>query len=142
MLVRLEYPEWTGWVLPGGGKDEGEDDATALKRELVEETGLPEVFLGPPLWSRRWYRDRSEGSKKRRWDGQEETVYLIPCHPFEIAPTMTVAELLREGLVEHRWWTAEELAVTNDVLLPAALPELVREILEFGAPTEPHRIEG
>ncbi len=138
LLVRLWFPDWTGWVLPGGGKQEGEDDRRALRRELIEETGVPDVFMGPPLWTRRmlWGTDH-----RSRWDGQLETVYLVPCRHFEIAPTMTEAELEEEGLVEHRWWSAEELAVTEDDVRPIALPRLVREILEFGAPATPHRIE-
>jgi ADP-ribose pyrophosphatase YjhB (NUDIX family) len=26
LLVRLEFPHWTGWAMPGGGVDEGETD--------------------------------------------------------------------------------------------------------------------
>ncbi len=137
LLVRLEFDDWTGWVLPGGGKEPGEDDATALRRELVEETGVPQVFKGPMLWVRRMTRRNGFGE----WDGQEETVYLVPCHEFEVDPTMTDAELAEEGLVEHRWWSVEELAATGAVLRPAGLPDLVREILEHGAPEHPHLFE-
>lgn len=135
LLVRLQFTDWTGWVLPGGGKEGGEDDHQALHRELTEETGLPDVFIGPPVWVRQmlWGPDHPS-----RWDGQLETVYLVPCHDFEIAPTMTEAELREEGLVEHRWWSPAELEATTEVLRPATLPQVVREILEFGAPAVPH----
>lgn len=139
LLVRLRFPDWTGWVLPGGGKEGDEDDRQALQRELTEETGVPDVFMGPPVWVRRmlWGPDHPS-----RWDGQLETVYLVPCHRFEIAPTMTEAELRDEGLVEHRWWSMAEMAATNDDLRPATLVQLVEQVLEFGAPATPHRIEG
>lgn len=134
LLVRLEFSDWTGWVLPGGGKEPGEDDAAALRRELTEETGIPQVFIGPPLWVR-----RMTGPNFTTYDGQEETVYLVPCHEFEIAPTMTPEELRDEGLVEHRWWTLAELEATTEIVRPTELATVVRQVLEFGAPAEPHR---
>lgn len=137
LLVRLEFPNWTGWVLPGGGKEPGEDDATALRRELTEETGLPQLFMGPPVWIRRMFVPEMSGP----YNGQEETAYLVPCHRFEIAPTMGLDELAAEGLVEHRWWSVDELDTTGDHLGPPALPRLVREILEYGAPPQPHLLE-
>lgn len=134
LLVRLEFSDWTGWVLPGGGKEPGEDDATALRRELTEETGVPQVFIGPPLWIR-----RMTGPNFTTYDGQEETVYLVPCHGFEIAPTMTAEELRDEGLVEHRWWTLADLEATTETVRPIELPTVMRQVLEFGAPDVPHR---
>lgn len=145
LLVRLQFPDWTGWVLPGGGKEQGEDDVTAVKRELVEETGVPEVFVGPQLWVRTHYFEAGG------WDGQRETVYLVPCHAFEVAPTMTVEELRSEGLVEHRWWTVAELeaaaadeaaAGTGVVVRPKGMADMVKQILEHGAPAEPWVIDG
>ena len=137
LLVRLRCRDWTGWVLPGGGKEPDEDDHTALRRELAEETGVPEVFIGPLLWRRRIINPRLSED----WDGQDEMVYLTPCHHFEIAPTMTAEELANEGLVEHRWWTVPELEAADDDLRPPELPGLVRRILERGAPPEPDLIE-
>ncbi len=139
LLVRLRFPDWTGWVLPGGGKEHGEDDDAALRRELTEETGVPDVFKGPALWTRQMSWSARHNT---RWDGQHETVYLVPCHSFEIAPTMSVEELRDEGLVEHRWWSAAELDATTEDLRPTALPQVVRQVLEFGAPDTPHRFDG
>lgn len=137
LLVRLQFTDWTGWVLPGGGKEAGEDDRAALHRELAEETGLPEVFMGPPLWVRRIV----SATMSDNWDGQEETVYLVPCHDFEIAPTMPMDQLRAEGLVEHRWWSVTELRACTEVVRPDGLADLVAEILEHGAPERPHLFE-
>lgn len=137
LLVRLQFTQWTGWVLPGGGKEPGEDDRTALHRELAEETGLPQVFMGPPLWVRRMV----DPGMSEHYDGQEETVYLVPCHHFEIAPTMPWEQLRSEGLVEHRWWSVTELEASAEVIRPEGLARLVAEILEHGAPDPPHLFE-
>ena len=137
LLVRLTFSGRSRWVLPGGGKENGEDDATALRRELMEETGAPEVFIGPPLWVRRMVNPKLNAA----YDGQEETAYLVPCHGFEIAPTMTTDELHAEGLVEHRWWSVEEMESTEESLRPKGLATMVKQILEFGAPAEPPLIE-
>ncbi len=137
LLIRLQFQDWTGWVLPGGGKEAGENDAEALRRELTEETGVPEVFMGPPVWTRRMYR-----SEPGEFDGQSETVFLVPCHAFEVAPTMTAEELAAEGVREHRWWTHAELEATEDELGPLNLAELFKNVLDHGAPGEPPAIEG
>jgi uncharacterized protein YodC (DUF2158 family) len=93
--------------------------------------------MGPPVWRRRIVTRRLNA----RWAGQDEMVYLVPCHHFDIAPAMTVEELADEGLVEHRWWSVAELAATADDLRPAHLATMVEQILEHGAPAEPLLIE-
>ena len=75
------------------------------------------------------------------YDGQEETAYLVPCHSFDIRPSMTTDELNAEGLVEHRWWSVEEMETTDQELRPKGLVGMVKDILD-NAPAEPHRIEG
>lgn len=138
LLLRLKFPDWTGWVTPGGGKEPGESDTDALRRELIEETGVPEVFVGPPVWVRQFFFKSSD------WDGQHETVYLVPCHAFDIAPTMTAEELRDEGVVDHRWWTVAELeAATADPeteIQPEGLAEMAKQILDHGAPAEPFQL--
>lgn len=137
LMVQLSFPDWTGWVLPGGGMEEGEDHITALHRELAEETGVPQVFVGPPVWRRRHYNRRIMFG----FAGQEELVFLVPCHHFEIAPALSMEQLRAEGLVAHRWWTVDELAATTEAIRPANLHELVTHVLEMGAPPEPFLLE-
>lgn len=137
LMVRLDFLDWTGWVLPGGGLEPGEDHITALHRELAEETGVPEVFVGPAVWHRRYVRT----SPISGYDGQEEIVFLVPCRSFEVAPGMTAAQLRAEGVVEHRWWTVGELAAAEEAVHPIELSQLVAQILEHGAPSTPILLE-
>lgn len=138
-LVKLEWKPsgWTGWVLPGGGIEGGESDAEALRRELAEETGAPEIFIGPPVM----VRQHLLPDMFEEWDGQQETIYLVPTREFDIRPSLTPEQLAAENVVEVRWWSVAELAETNEVLRPEGLVDLLTHVLEFGAPNPPWRVE-
>lgn len=46
----------SSWVIPGGGVDQGESIVDALRREMVEETGV-EPVIGPLLYVQQ-FRDK------------------------------------------------------------------------------------
>jgi 8-oxo-dGTP diphosphatase len=133
VLVRFEFPDRTVWAAPGGGLEEGEDDAAALARELREELGLE---LGSPIGSCVWVR--THVVPIGRWDGQTERYYVVRVPRFEIAPALTPDELRAEGVVEIRWWTLAELdAATGVAFAPGRLPEELRGLLRSGPGAKP-----
>lgn len=131
--LHLQRNGWTGWVLPGGGIQAGEDDHAALRRELVEETGLTDPFIGPVV-CRRTQRgpDIAPG-----YGGQQENIYLVPCREFDPEPAFSVDELQAEGIVDMGWFTPEELRTSTERFVPRDLRGLLDRVLEFGGSVDP-----
>jgi 8-oxo-dGTP pyrophosphatase MutT (NUDIX family) len=133
LLVRFEFPRKRVWAAPGGGIEPGESAEGAIRRELMEETGLTSFEIGPVVWTRLHIIPFIGG----RWDGQREQFHLVRTEAFIPEPRHPWEQLNAEYLFEVRWWTPAELEEATELFAPRRLPELVRLLLRDGPPDEP-----
>ncbi|MFD7324640.1 NUDIX hydrolase [Streptomyces sp. NPDC059875] len=124
-------PDQTWWFTPGGGLEGEETREEAALRELVEETGITEVELGPVIWQ----RICSFPFDGRRWD-QDEWYYLARTTQTATAPS-GLTELEARSVAGLRWWTSAELSAARETVYPTRLAELLHRLLDEGPPSAP-----
>ena len=114
-------PVVTWWMTPGGGIDEGEDELTAVVRELAEETGLqvdPAQVRGP-LARRRVRHGFSDVVVDQR-----DAFYVVRVPAFAVSVAGHTEDEQRT-ILGHRWWTRAELAGTDETVYPGGLDDLL-----------------
>jgi 8-oxo-dGTP pyrophosphatase MutT (NUDIX family) len=123
------------WLTPGGGLDDGESLEDAAVREVFEETGFrlfPEQ-LGPVIATRVACFE-FEGRRYR----QTESFFAVNVERFT-PQHHGWNDLEQRALLDHRWWTTEELQVTDETVYPGELATVVQAVLA-GTLTEPIRL--
>ncbi len=134
LMMELENDKmkWRGWITPGGGVEDGEDEITAIRRELHEELGLVDFEVGPLIWKRSHCLHWAE-----QFIEQTENYYLIKTEKFEPQPTLELNEFEKAAFKGFKWWSLDELRVSNEVFAPRSLGLVLEDIVVSGPPLLP-----
>ncbi|GAA2289957.1 hypothetical protein GCM10010149_41020 [Nonomuraea roseoviolacea subsp. roseoviolacea] len=123
-------PDERFWFTIGGALEEGETLQEAAARELREEVGIrAEVseFTGP------YGTSTVEFSFAQYAVTQDQTFFAVRVGAAEVSFD-DMEEIEKATTVGHRWWSAEELDATDEVVHPADLAHMLRGITEGGGP--------
>jgi 8-oxo-dGTP pyrophosphatase MutT (NUDIX family) len=124
----------TWWITPGGGLNPGETPEAGARRELQEETGLRAAALEGPVWNR-VVEFGFAGESYR----QSELFFMLRVDSHDV-DTSGFDALERLALIDHRWWSLEELATTTELVYPRTLGVELARIVADGLPDAPYEV--
>ncbi len=128
LLFLTKAPDTSGiarWLTPGGGVDAGENHQQAAVRELFEETGLVVDSVGAPVWAHDF---------DVTWDAADHSsghaeFYRLVVDRFEPS-ALNWTDDEKIDVLEHRWWSLDELRTTGEPYEPEELPQLIADTIE------------
>ena len=119
------------WSTVGGGRPDDETIEQTALREILEETGMSDVRLGPVVW----YGEDGERAGDGRIVFKE---HFVVAHALtEVLATHGWTDWERDQIIDIRWWTAEELRRSTENIFPRNLGSLLEPILAGVYPHEP-----
>lgn len=108
------------WATPGGGLEANETFEDAAIRELLEETGIKIDDPGSQIAQRQFDLQLPDGEIVQA----DERYFLIKVANNTLSSDgWTTHET--ECMVDHRWWSIDELAQTTEVFWPENLEHLL-----------------
>ena len=103
-----------------------------IRREVFEETGLASMNVGSVIW-----RHTSRFVWRNQTYHQEEEFYLFHTDKFEASGAANTSELEATEFVRFKWWTSQEIKMSDDVFYPHKVAELLDTLIRNGLPDKP-----
>lgn len=122
-------PDWL--EIPGGGMGWNEDSGAAALRELHEETGIPNVDMGPCVWVQQTEYDFAGYHFE-----SDDRIHVAWCDGGEYDPKGLEA-LEAAAFMGARWWTLDELMASDMPTVPYLLREYLPALIAGDLPAEP-----
>jgi 8-oxo-dGTP pyrophosphatase MutT (NUDIX family) len=111
------------WATPGGALEAGESFADAARRELFEETGILTDAVGQEVAEREFVLQLHDGE----YVIAEERFFLVRVAGQSISQDHRTP-LETEVLIDHRWWSVDELTSASEVVFPETLVAILAGI--------------
>lgn len=111
----------TWWFTPGGGLDPGETHRDGAVREVFEETAL--VLRPQDLGEMVLERDSQFTLAGTRY-AQSEQFFLARIQTHDV-DTAGFSDFERRFVLDHRWWTLDDLRSTAETVYPEGLADLI-----------------
>jgi 8-oxo-dGTP pyrophosphatase MutT (NUDIX family) len=118
------------WILIGGLVDPGEAFADTVMREAREETG---VVVDDVRWV--WSREREMQWRDKRVLHREQ--FFLGRARSTAIDTSGLDEKEKSWTLDHRWWSADEIAASDERFEPVGLGRYLKALLHDGPPSEP-----
>ncbi|WP_293937727.1 NUDIX hydrolase [Iodobacter sp.] len=116
------------WATPGGGVEDNESFAEAATREFAEEIGQQNYSMSEEIARLEFMMQLPDGESVI----SDERYFLVRMD--KVAPSQAAWSALEmEVMKQHRWWTLEELATTNEIVFPENLLDILKSrVLSVG----------